>query len=35
MNLGNMIFAILAIGFVGLCLDLAIGQLVKVFAYEE
>lgn len=35
LNLGNMIFAILAIGVVGLCLDLAIGQLVKVFAYEE
>ena len=35
LNLGNMIFAILAIGVVGLILDLGIGQLVKNFNYDE
>lgn len=35
LNLASMIFAIFVIGFVGLCLDLSLGQLVKVFTYEE
>lgn len=35
LNLASMIFAIFVIGVVGLCLDLSLGRLVKVFTYEE
>ncbi len=35
LNLASMIFAIFIIGIVGLCLDLTLGQFVKIFSYED